>query len=164
MTTESDTDDEPSTARADGGTVQTADYLDTRINLFKPRTPFMRDHLKVVWGTFAVWLLIVFGPVTIAAVAPGAADAHRIAGTPTLFMMTAIGIPLGALLLSVFYAWRRDKLDEKYGIEHGQPEPEAEATEGATAADGGEGAAGTQSSSEQRSDGGEETPEEDDSR
>lgn len=154
MTTESDTNDEASTARTDGGTARTADYLNTRINLFKPQTPFMRDHLKVVWGTFAVWVLIVFGPVTIAAIAPEAADAHRIAGTPTLFMMTAVGIPLGALTLSAFYAYQRDRLDEKYGIEHGQPEPEA-ASEGTDATAGGEGASSSQATSEQRSDGGE---------
>lgn len=138
MPNESDTADDTNTATTDGGTAQTADYLNTRINLFKPRTPFMRDHLKVVWGTFAVWTLIVFGPVTVAALAPQAADAHRIAGTPTLFMVTAIGIPLGALLLSVFYAYQRDKLDEKYGIEHGQPEPETTGEETTAAADGGD--------------------------
>jgi putative solute:sodium symporter small subunit len=138
MPTQDDTVDETTTAATDGGTAQTSDYLDTKINLFKPQTPFMQDHLKVVWGTFAVWLLIVFGPVTVAAIAPQAADAHRLAGTPTLFMVTAIGIPLGALLLSVFYAWRRDKLDEKYGIEHGQPEAEAADEGSTTAADGGD--------------------------
>ncbi|MEM4782182.1 MAG: DUF4212 domain-containing protein [Halalkalicoccus sp.] len=143
MPDEPDTSDGPTATRtdggatqSDGGTVQTANYLETRINLFKPRTPFMRDHLKVVWGTFAVWAVIVFGPVTVAAIAPQAADAHRIAGTPTLFMMTAIGIPLGALLLSAFYAYQRDKLDEKYGIEHGQPEPEAVNEEPTATADG----------------------------
>lgn len=140
MSTEPDSDDDPAETRPDGGTVQTANYLDTRINLFKPQTPFMRDHLKVVWTTFAAWVVIVFGPVTVAAIAPQAADAHRIAGTPTLFMVTAIGIPLGALLLSVFYAWRRDKLDEKYDVEHGQPEPESAGAgdEEPAAADGGE--------------------------
>jgi putative solute:sodium symporter small subunit len=154
MPAQDETADESTTAKSDGGAVQTANYLDTRINLFKPQTPFMRDHLKVVWGTFAVWVLIVFGPVTVAAIAPQAADAHRIAGTPTLFMMTAIGIPLGALLLSVFYAWRRDKLDEKYDIEHGEPEPEAADEGSATATDGGEGTEGSRSSSDEGSNGG----------
>jgi putative solute:sodium symporter small subunit len=154
MSTQDETADEPNAEETDGGTVETADYLDTRINLFKPQTPFMRDHLKVVWGTFAVWVLIVFGPVTVAALAPQAADAHRIVGTPTLFMMTAIGIPLGALLLSVFYAWQRDRLDEKYGIEHGQPEPEETGEEATAAANGGAGSEGSRSTPEQGSGGG----------
>ena len=117
-----------------GAGTETAAYLDEEIHLFRPATPFMRDHLKVVWGTFIAWVLIVFGPTTVALFAPEAADAHRIAGAPTLFMVTAIGTPLSALLLSAVYAYQRDKLDERYGISHGQPEPdEAPAT-----ADGGQ--------------------------
>lgn len=120
------TENNPTDVSTDGGVsagADTADYLETEINLFRPATPFMRDHLKVVWATFIAWVVIVFGPVTVAAIAPEAADAHRIAGTPTLFMMTAIGTPLGALVLSAVYAWQRDRLDDKYGIEHGVSQP-----------------------------------------
>jgi len=130
--------DSPSDAgeaiETDGG-VQTADYLDAKINLFKPATPFMADHLKVVWLTFLAWIIIVFGPTTLAFVAPGVTEI-RVAGAPALFMMTAIGTPLGALLLSIFYAYQRDRLDEKYGIDHEAALERTEET--ATAADGGE--------------------------
>ncbi len=155
MQTESDTSDDSNTTRADGGTAHTANYLNTRINIFKPQTPFMRDHLKLIWGTFIVWAVIVFGPVTVAAIAPQAAGTLRIAGTPALFMVTAIGSPLGALLLSVFYAWQRDKLDEKYGIDHEQSETTGE--EAAAAADGGEREQSERESREvaKRTDGGE---------
>lgn len=110
-------------------------YLQQEISIVNPSTPFMRDNLKVMWGTFIVWVLLVFGPVTVAALAPRAADAARIAGTPALFMMTAIGTPLGALLLAVAYAYQRDRLDEKYGIQHEQSDATGEE---AAVADGGD--------------------------
>jgi putative solute:sodium symporter small subunit len=134
MATETETQTDQSAAEREAE----VDYLNQEVNVFKPSTPFMRDNLKVMWGTFIVWLLLVFGPVTVAAIAPGAADAARIAGTPALFMMTAIGTPLGALLLAALYAYQRDRLDEKYGIEHSDSEPEATSEETAAAADGGE--------------------------
>ena len=133
----------------DGGVAtgrEPADYLDERINLFRPATPFMRDHLKLIWGTFAAWLVVVFGPVTVAAIAPEAADAHRVAGTPTLFMVTAIGTPLGALLLSVFYAWSRDRLVKKYDVEHGRAATDGTDEGAATAADGGTAATASEAS------------------
>ncbi|WP_254767341.1 DUF4212 domain-containing protein [Salinilacihabitans rarus] len=118
----------------DGG-VQTADYLNAEINMFKPATPFMRDHLKVIWGFFAIWALFVFGPVTAAAVAPEVmTETEVLGGYPLHFFLTALVAPAGALALSAAYAWQRDRLDEKYGISH---EGEAESS-GAMAADGGE--------------------------
>ena len=120
--------------RTDGGT-ETADYLETEINLFKPATPFMRDHLKLVWTTFALWVLFVFGPVTAAAIAPDVMTGTIVLGFQLHFLLTAIGAPLGALVLSVVYSWRRDALDEKYGIDH---ETSASSTTATTAADGGE--------------------------
>ncbi|NHN43304.1 DUF4212 domain-containing protein [Halorubellus sp. JP-L1] len=95
------------------------DYLDREVNIFKPATPFMRDHLRVVWTMFAAWALVVFGPVTATAIAPGLMTDITILGFPLHYAATAIGAPTGALVLSFAYARKRDQLDEKYGIDHG---------------------------------------------
>ncbi|WP_435360979.1 DUF4212 domain-containing protein [Haloarchaeobius sp. DFWS5] len=142
--TDNDTHDTTDTAddsslRTDGGAAareRNTDYLDEKIHILKPATPFMRDHLKVVWGTFIAWVLFVFGPVTATAIAPGFMTETTVIGFQLHFFLTAIGAPAGALLLSVVYARQRDALDDKYGIEH-QDEVE-EQTEQAVAADGGE--------------------------
>ena len=60
-----------------------------------------------------------------------------------------------ALLLAVLYAYQRDRLDEKYGIEHNEPEPEAASEESAAAADGGERNDVSRPSSAETSNGGE---------
>jgi putative solute:sodium symporter small subunit len=121
-------------ARPDGG--QEVEYLDAEINIFSPSTPFMRDHLRIIWSGFVAWLLIVFGPVTLTAIVPGVMTTPIPAiGFPLHYFLVAIGAPGGALLLSLWYARKRDALDEQYGIEH-EPanEPDADV---ATAADGG---------------------------
>ena len=124
------------TAETDGG-VKTEAYLDKEINIFKPATPFMRDHLRVIWLSFAAWALIVFGPTTAILIAPDFMTGTTVlGGFPLHFFITAIVTPLGALLLSVAYAMQRDRLDTKYGISHDEeeePEPS-----GAVAADGGD--------------------------
>ena len=61
--------------RTDGGVAakeQSVDYLETEINILSPSTPFMRDHLKVVWGGFIAWVLITWGPFLATVAAPGA--------------------------------------------------------------------------------------------
>ncbi len=108
--------DEEQVAEADGGA--TVDYLDTEINIFKPATPFMRDHLRLLWISFALWLLFVFGPVTATYLAPETMTSVTVMGFQLHYFLTAIGAPSGALLLSILYAYRRDKLDDKYGIDH----------------------------------------------
>lgn len=113
------------------------DYLEAEINLFRPATPYMRDHLKVVWSAFVAWLVFVFGPVTATAIAPGLMTDTIVIGFQLHFLLTALGAPFGALLLSVVYAWQRDRLDEKYGISHEKP-PEETAEAAAAATDGGE--------------------------
>ena len=137
------TDDRSTSERADdtdrfetdGGT-ETVDYLDEKIHMFKPATPFMRDHLKVIWGLFAVWVLFTFGPVTATAVAPEVMTGTYVLGFQLHYFLTALGSPIGALVLSAVYAWRRDLLDVKYGVDH---ETEAATDSGqAVAADGGE--------------------------
>lgn len=127
-----DTDD-TSDVEADGG-VQTAQYLEREINFFRPATPFMRDHMKLIFGVFIGWVLFVFGPVTATVLSPDAMTQEFLLGFELHYFLTATMAPLGALLLSVVYAWRRDHLDRKYGISH---EDDAGST-GAVATDGGD--------------------------
>lgn len=119
----------------DGGSSD-VDYLDEKIHMFKPATPFMRDHLKVIWGLFAVWVVFTFGPVTATAIAPEVMTTTYVLGFQLHYFLTALGSPIGALLLSALYAWRRDVLDAKYGVDH-EPAPGGESGQ-AVAADGGE--------------------------
>ncbi|SIR74019.1 DUF4212 domain-containing protein [Natronorubrum thiooxidans] len=116
------------------------DYLDVEINLLKPATPFMRDHLKVIWLGFAVWAVTTFGPITATRIAPGAMTTEMpILGFPFHYFSIAIVGPGAALLLSVWYARKRDQIDEKYGIEQPTAAPETTDTvpDDAAATDGG---------------------------
>ena len=112
--------------KSDGGVANASqahadtDYLRSEVNLLKPSTPFMRDHLRVIWTGFAIWAVVVFGPVTATMLAPGAMTTTMpVVGFPLHYFLVAIGAPGGALLLAFWYARKRDELDEKYGIEHG---------------------------------------------
>ncbi|WP_297887868.1 DUF4212 domain-containing protein [uncultured Halorubrum sp.] len=134
-------------AATDGGVATTAaqkhdntDYLSEEVNLLKPSTAYMRDHLRIVWTGFIVWALVVFGPVTMTVLAPGVMTTTMpVLGFPWHYFLVAFGAPTGALILAAVYARQRDKLDEKYGIDHdtdAEPaEPEPAGSE--TAADGG---------------------------
>jgi len=95
----------------------------------------MRDHLRIIWTGFVAWLLVVFGPVTLTAIVPGVMTTPMpVIGFPLHYFLVAIGAPGGALVLSIWYARKRDALDEEYGIDHGTAtEPDAEVA----AADGG---------------------------
>ena len=140
-----DTDPE-SRLRTDGGRTDVErerdiDYLDVEINLLNPATPFMRDHLRVIWIGFSVWALTTFGPITATAIAPGVMTTTLpVIGFPFHYFAIAVGGPTSALVLSVWYARRRDRIDEKYGITQPaadtatETEPDAEPT---TAVDGG---------------------------
>lgn len=116
-----------SSAKTDGGVTAQAgqdhrniDYLSREVNLLRPSTPFMRDHLRIIWTGFAAWALIVFGPVTLTAIAPDVMTTPiPVIGFPLHYFLVAIGAPLGALILAFWYARKRDALDEKYGITHG---------------------------------------------
>ena len=132
----------------DGGTTQAAqrhqntDYLDEEVNLLKPSTSYMRDHLKIVWAGFIAWALIVFGPVTLTAVAPGLMTSTTVplVGFPLHYFLVGFGAPTGALILAAIYARQRDRLDDKYGIDHATAGPgESETSESgdAAATDGG---------------------------
>lgn len=130
--------DESQEAAPDGGVAtggSSADYLNAEVNLLSPSTPFMRDHLKLIWSMFTAWALIVFGPVTLTAIAPDVMTTTMpLVGFPLHYFLVAIGAPAGALVLSFIYARKRDQLDEKYGIDHTDHE---QAASGAPVADGG---------------------------
>ncbi len=128
----------------DGGTVSQAaqahrqtDYLDAEVNILRPSTPFMRDHLKLVWGTFVAWVLIVWGPVTLTYLAPGTMTTRvPVVGFPLHYLLVALGAPTGSLVLAAVYARARDRLDRKYGIDPASVERRESDGETA-AADGG---------------------------
>jgi len=136
-----------SSLETDGGLTdvekeQQIDYLDVEINLLKPATPFMRDHLKIIWLGFAVWTVTTFGPITATRIAPDLMTTPiPLIGFPLHYFLIAIGAPSAALLLSVWYARKRDQLDEKYGIEQMRIEEMETTTETASeevaATDGG---------------------------
>lgn len=142
-----DTDDPRAQAgaRTDGTATaaqrhERTDYLDAEVNILRPSTPFMRDHLRVVWLGFLGWVVVVFGPVTLTAIAPGPMTTPLpVVGFPLHYLLVAVGAPGGALALSVWYARRRGALDEKYGIDHAAPAGEGGVDpEGPAATDGGE--------------------------
>lgn len=134
--TKHDIDSNDATAAETDGGVATETYLDKEINIFKPATPFMRDHLRVIGISFIAWVIVVFGPTTATVLAPDTMTGITVfGGFPLHFFLTAIFTPLGALLLSVAYAMQRDRLDSKYDISH---DVEEETEAGGVATDGGE--------------------------
>jgi putative solute:sodium symporter small subunit len=146
MTNESQLSDEPTPTRTDGGLSDVererrTDYLDVEINLLNPATPFMRDHLRIIWTGFIIWSITTFGPITLTRIAPDLMTQPIPGiGFPLHYFLIAIVGPSAALILSVWYARKRDQLDEKYGIEQTvarQEQSEETATEEPTAADGG---------------------------
>jgi putative solute:sodium symporter small subunit len=136
-------DGDSTEAKTDGGTVRgtsqdyrSTDYLSSEVNILRPSTPFMRDHLRVVWTGFVIWALIVFGPVTLTVLAPAVMTTPiPVLGFPLHYFLVAVGAPTGALILAFWYARRRDALDEKYGITHTSTTDTG--AEEATATDGG---------------------------
>lgn len=114
---------------------QQTNYLQTEINLLRPSTPYMRDHLRIIWTSFAIWVLTTFGPITATAIAPSVMTTPMpILEFPVHYFAIAIVSPMSALVLAGWYAWKRDQLDEKYGIDHTTPSDRTQVT----AADGGE--------------------------
>ncbi|PSQ54588.1 DUF4212 domain-containing protein [Halobacteriales archaeon SW_8_68_21] len=114
-------------AATDGGVATGAaqthndtDYLGAEVNILNPSTPYMRDHLRIVWTGFAIWVLAVWGPVTLTKLTPGVmTQTMPILQFPLHYFLVAFGAPTSALILAFWYSRRRDALDEKYGIEHG---------------------------------------------
>ncbi|WP_299263472.1 DUF4212 domain-containing protein [Halorientalis sp.] len=137
-------DDDAPVAETDGGTVTQAaqahrqtDYLDSEVNLLKPSTRFMRDHLKLVWGSFIAWVLTTWGPVTATFLAPEMMTSFSILGFPAHYFMVGFLAPTSSLVLAAIYANRRDKLDEKYGINTATVTEAPSGADEATATDGG---------------------------
>ena len=125
--------------RTDGGVAtgrEPTNYLDAEVNIFSPSTPFMRDHLGLIWTMFAAWAVFVFGPVIATYVATDFMTSTTVGGFPLHYLLTAMGAPLGALVLSFVYARKRDRLDEKYGIDHSTERADPDA--GPAATDGGD--------------------------
>lgn len=108
---------------------QDVNYLDSKVNIFAPSTPFMREHLRIIWVMFVAWAIVVFGPVTATFLMPEIMTGITIWGFPLHYFLTAVGAPSGALILSIIYARKRDLLDEKYEIHHSsQPQMESGTT------------------------------------
>jgi putative solute:sodium symporter small subunit len=99
----------------------------------------------VVWTGFVVWALVVFGPVTLTAIAPETMTSITVPpGFPLHYFSVGFAGPTGALVLAFWYARKRDALDEKYGIDPSSVETDAtdnsadaDETGDATATDGG---------------------------
>ena len=108
---------------ASSGAAQThnnTDYLGAEVNILNPSTPYMRDHLRIVWSGFAVWVLAVWGPVTLTRLAPDMmTQTMPLLQFPLHYFLVAFGAPTSALILAFWYSRKRDALDEKYGIKHG---------------------------------------------
>ncbi len=117
------------TSNNDAKTNHSVNYLDAKVNIFAPSTPFMREHLKVIWWLFAAWAAIVFGPVTITFFAPELMANITFLGFPLHYFLTAVGAPTGALILSAIYARKRDQMDVKYNIKHSNPQTTTTQTE-----------------------------------
>ena len=130
-------------AATDGGVAATAaqehsdtDYLGAEVNILNPSTPYMRDHLRIVWTGFAIWVLAIWGPVTLTRLAPGVmTQPMPILQFPLHYFLVALGAPTSALILAFWYSRKRDALDEKYGIDHATA-TEAPSGAEAAAADG----------------------------
>lgn len=142
------TETQPPDVATDGGLSdvereEQIDYLDVEINLLKPATPFMRDHLKVIWIGAIIWSFTTFGPITLTRIAPDLMTSTMpVLAFPLHYFLIAIGSPSAALILSVWYARKRDQIDEKYGIEQsitGETSVTESTDDEVTAADGGVG-------------------------
>ncbi len=138
------TGNESPVAETDGGTAtqatrdhQRTDYLDSEVNLLKPSTTFMRDHLKLVWGSFVAWILATWGPVTATFLAPETMTSLSILGFPAHYFLVGFFAPTSSLVLAAIYAHRRDKLDEKYGINTTSMSEAPSGADEAAATDGG---------------------------
>jgi putative solute:sodium symporter small subunit len=125
--------------QTDGGVADTErdDYLDVEINLLRPSTDFMRDHLKLVWTSFIVWIIATWGPVTATYLATDTMTSASIIGFPAHYFTVAFLAPTSSLVLAAIYAHRRDKLDEKYGVDTSSRSETPSGTEEAAATDGG---------------------------
>ena len=144
MTEDSPTDERPSRddasgePRPDGGEV---DYLESKVSIMNPSTPFMQDHMRLIRRGLAVWFVMVFAPPILTFLVPGGMSTQMpVLGFPLHYFLMAVVGPTGTLLLSLWYTRKRDALDRKYGIgEHAaEKSGSAGGPGGEAAADGGD--------------------------
>jgi putative solute:sodium symporter small subunit len=140
---ETRSDDADGRIATDGGvdTDADVDYLEAEVNLLKPSTPFMRDHLKQVWAGFIAWVILTWGPVTATYLAPEVmTQPIPVLNFPAHYFSVAFLAPTSSLVLAYLYSRSRDKLDEKYGIDHSTAavESQDDVDADAAATDGGE--------------------------
>ncbi|ELZ59094.1 MULTISPECIES: DUF4212 domain-containing protein [unclassified Haloferax] len=138
-TTESEIDSHvESTDRSTAPRHDEIDYLSREVNLLKPSTPFMRDHLKVIWTGFIAWALLTFGPPVLTYVAPATMTARLpVIGFPMHYFLVAVLSPTSSLVLAFVYSRKRDQLDERYGIDHTASQMRSKSESEAAVADGG---------------------------
>lgn len=104
------------------------DYMDREINILRPATPFMQANIRMIVVLFVVWAIFVFGPVTASLFFPELMTETRVlGGYPLNFFLTALVAPGAALGLAGVYAWYRDRLDDRFGVD-----AEGSGTDGAT--------------------------------
>ncbi|QIB77568.1 DUF4212 domain-containing protein [Haloferax volcanii] len=137
--TESEIDShDASTDRSTAPRHEEIDYLSREVNLLKPSTPFMRDHLKVIWTGFVAWALLTFGPPVLTYFAPATMTAQLpVIGFPLHYFLVAVLSPTSSLVLAFIYSRKRDQLDERYGIDHTASQTRSKSESEAAVADGG---------------------------
>ncbi|ELZ88754.1 DUF4212 domain-containing protein [Haloferax sulfurifontis] len=139
QTTESEIDSHaPNADRSTASDHEEIDYLSREVNLLKPSTPFMRDHLKVIWTGFVAWALLTFGPPVLTYFAPATMTAELpVIGFPAHYFLVAVLSPTSSLVLAFVYSRKRDQLDKRYGIDHAASTPRSTGEGEAAVADGG---------------------------
>ncbi|MCO8265084.1 MULTISPECIES: DUF4212 domain-containing protein [unclassified Haloferax] len=114
------------------------DYLSREVNLLKPSTPFMRDHLKIIWAGFIAWALLTFGPPVLTYFAPATMTAELpVIGFPAHYFLVAVLSPTSSLVLAFVYSRKRDQLDRRYGIDHAASKSRSKSESEAAVTDGG---------------------------
>ncbi|MDS0242266.1 MULTISPECIES: DUF4212 domain-containing protein [unclassified Haloferax] len=139
QTTESEIDSHaPNADRSTASDHEEIDYLSREVNLLKPSTPFMRDHLKVIWTGFVAWALLTFGPPVLTYFAPATMTAELpVIGFPAHYFLVAVLSPTSSLVLAFVYSRKRDQLDKRYGIDHTASTSRSKSESEAAVADGG---------------------------
>ncbi|GGC66940.1 DUF4212 domain-containing protein [Haloferax sulfurifontis] len=139
QTTESEIDSHaPNADRSTASDHEEIDYLSREVNLLKPSTPFMRDHLKVIWTGFVAWALLTFGPPVLTYFAPATMTAELpVIGFPAHYFLVAVLSPTSSLVLAFVYSRKRDQLDKRYGIDHAASTSRSTGESEAAVADGG---------------------------
>jgi putative solute:sodium symporter small subunit len=74
---------------------------------------YWRANLRLIYGSLVVWALVSYGfGILLRPVLSGIA----VGGTDLGFWFAQQGAILTFIVLIFFYAWRMNKLDEKFGV------------------------------------------------